>query len=142
MYSAILGAHSHFRWLMLLSAILAIVLPAINSQHSSKSKLPALVFMILCDIQLLLGLTLYFGLSPLGIDSFSEGMSRVMKTPEIRKITIEHFALMLIAIAFVHIGYSKIKKATNQDQVKKLSYKFFGIAIALMLLGFPWFRFL
>jgi hypothetical protein len=128
------------RWLVMLAGFLAIVLPLLNSSFSKKSKLPGLVFMIVCDIQLLLGLILYFGPSALGIKAFNAGMSHVMKTPEIRKITIEHFVLMLIAIALVHIGYKKIKAMTNQAEIKSASMKFFGIALTLILLGIPWFR--
>lgn len=140
MYTFVQSTHSHMRWLIMLTAVLAIVLPMLNQNHSSKSKTPGLVFMIFCDLQLLLGLLLYFGLSPFGVNSFGAGMSTIMKTPEIRKIVVEHFTLMLLAIAMVHIGYSKIKKATDQNTVKKLSLKFFGIALVLILLGIPWYK--
>jgi hypothetical protein len=128
------------RWLVMLAGLLAIVLPLLNNSFSKKSKLPGLVFMIVCDIQLLLGLILYFGSSAFGIKAFDAGMSHVIKSPEIRKITVEHFILMLIAVALVHIGYKKIKSMTDQTEIKSASMKFFGIALALILLGIPWFR--
>ena len=141
MHQFVLNFHSHFLWLILFSAVAALLLPFAGSRFSSKSKLPALFFMICCDIQLLMGLLLYFSLSPLGIQAFKENeMSVIMKTPGIRKITIEHLVLMLLGILFVHLGYSKIKRATEQSEVRKLTLKFMGIAIVLFLLGIPWFR--
>jgi hypothetical protein len=96
--------------------------------------------MIFCDIQLLVGLLLYFGDSPFGIKAFSEGMGHVMKTGEIRKIAVEHFVLMLAAITLVHVGYSKVKNSDTAAKVKKTSLIFFGIALVLILAGIPWGR--
>lgn len=140
MHQFILGAHTHTRWLVLFAAVLAIALPYVNKTVSSKSKLPGLVFMILCDIQLLMGLTLYFIYSPMGAAAFETGMSNVMKTAAIRKIAVEHLVLMLVAITLVHIGYSKVKKATESAQLSKTSLIYFGIALVLMLAGIPWVR--
>lgn len=138
MYNFLLSTHSYTRWLVLLAAILAIVLPFVNKTLSSKSKLPGLALMISCDIQLLLGLTLYFIYSPLGMKAFESGMSTVMKTAMMRKIAVEHLILMIVAITLVHIGYSKVKRATDAAQVSKTSLTFFGIALVLMLAGIPW----
>jgi hypothetical protein len=138
MYQFIQSTHSHTRWLVLLTAVIAIIMPFINNTVSKKSKLPGLAFMIMCDIQLLMGLTLYFSFSPLGLQAFDQGMAFVMKTKEVRKIAVEHFVLMLAAIALVHIGYIKVKKATEAAAVKKASLIFFGIALVLILAGIPW----
>lgn len=140
MHQFLLSTHSHTRWLVLLAAVIAIITPFINKSVSSKSKLPGLAFMILCDIQLLIGLTLYFFYSPYGSMAFKSGMSFVMKNGDVRKIAVEHLALMLIAIALVHIGYSKIKKAVDAKTVSKTSLIFFGIALVLILAGIPWNR--
>lgn len=138
MYNFLLSTHSYMRWLVLVAAVLAIAIPFFNKTLSGKSKLPGLALMIACDLQLLLGLTLYFIYSPLGMKAFESGMGTVMKTAMMRKIAVEHFILMLVAIALVHIGYSKIKRATEASQVSKTSLVFFGIALVLMLAGIPW----
>ncbi|MFM6984921.1 MAG: hypothetical protein ACKOXF_12360 [Chitinophagaceae bacterium] len=138
MYQFIQSTHSHTRWLVLLTAAIAIIMPFINNSVSKKSKLPGLAFMIICDIQLLMGLTLYFSLSPLGLQAFDQGMAFVMKTAEVRKIAVEHFILMLGAIALTHIGYAKLKKATEASAVKKISLIFFGLSLVLILAGIPW----
>jgi heme A synthase len=138
MYQFIQSTHSHTRWLVLLTAVIAIIMPFINNSVSSKSKLPGLAFMIMCDIQLLMGLTLYFVFSPLGLQAFDQGMAFVMKTAEVRKIAVEHFILMLGAVTLAHIGYIKVKKATEASALKKASLIFFGLSLVLILAGIPW----
>ena len=140
MYSLLVSTHSHTRWLVLVAGLMAIIIPLLNKSVSKSSKLPGLAFMIFCDIQLLVGLILYFGESPFGINAFSEGMGHVMKTSEIRKIAVEHFVLMLAAITLVHIGYFKVKNADAVAKVKKNSLIFFGISLLLILAGIPWGR--
>lgn len=140
MYSFLQPTHSHTRWLVLVAAVFAILMPLLNQSSGKQSKLPGLILMIVCDVQLLLGLMLYFGESPFGMKAFSEGMGHVMKTAELRKIAVEHLILMLSAITLVHIGYSKIKRAEDGNQVKKTSLIFFGIALVLILAGIPWAR--
>jgi hypothetical protein len=136
------STHSYIRWLVLLAGILAMVLPVLsnNSTVSKKDKLPALFFMIMCDIQLLLGSLLYFKYSGYGISAFNNGVGAVMKNAELRKIAVEHVVLMLIALVLVHIGYSKVKKVMELDKLKRTSLIYFGIALVLILAGIPWNR--
>jgi hypothetical protein len=136
------STHSYIRWLVLLAGILAMVLPVLsnNSTVSKKDKLPALFFMIMCDIQLLLGSLLYFKYSGYGISAFNNGVGAVMKNAELRKIAVEHVVLMLIALVLVHIGYSKVKKVMALDKLKRTSLIYFGIALVLILAGIPWNR--
>ncbi len=140
MYSFLLSTHSHTRWLVLLAAVIAIVIPYLNKSVDGKTKIPGLAFMIICDIQLLIGLTLYFVYSPYGVKAFEQGMGFVMKTADYRKIAVEHFILMLLAIALTHIGYAKIKKLSEINAVRKTSLIFFGLALVLVLAGIPWAR--
>jgi hypothetical protein len=127
---------------VLLGGILALVLPFItnNENITKKDKLPALFFMIICDIQLIIGLALYFKYSGYGVSAFNNGVGNVMKNDDLRKIAVEHFALMIIAFTFVHIGYAKIKKSMELARIKRVSLIYFGIAIILILAAVPWNR--
>lgn len=137
-----ISTHSYIRWLVLLGGVLAMVLPFIsnNQNVTKKDRMPALFFMIICDIQLLIGLALYLKYSGYGLSAFSGGMGNVMKNADLRKIAVEHFVMMTLAIVLVHIGYSKIKKATASATIRKTSLIFFGIALLLILAGIPWNR--
>lgn len=143
MYNTIQSFHSHFIWVIFLMAAIAIIIPFINKNSqeiNKKQKLPALLFMITMDIQVLLGLLLYFVYSSYGLQAFDQGMSAVMKSPDIRKIAVEHFTMMLIAFVLVHVGYSKIKKADSAAKISKHSLVFFGIALIFILVSIPWSR--
>ena len=96
--------------------------------------------MIICDIQLVIGLALYFKYSGYGISAFNNGIGNVMKNADLRKIAVEHFALMMIAFTFVHIGYAKLKKMSENSKIKRTSLIYFGIAMILILAGIPWNR--
>ena len=91
--------------------------------------------MILIDIQVTLGLILYFAYSDWGIKAFKNPAINVMKDAAVRKIAVEHLAIMIVAWIIVHIGYSKIKKSTNPH---KTTLIFYGLSILLILLGIPW----
>ena len=67
-----------------------------------------LFFMISCDIQLLIGLILYF---VNGWSAKLKDLGSNMKDPYIRFFTMEHIVMMLIAWALVHIGRASVKKA-------------------------------
>lgn len=142
MYNFLQHTHSDVRWLVLVTAFVAIVIPFLNknTEIGKKDKFPALAFLIMCDVQLLMGLLLYFFYSPFGVEAFSQGMKYVMKTGEVRKIAVEHFVLMLGAVILVHIGYAKLKKATDKPKFNKIGLIYFGIALILILAGIPWGR--
>ena len=94
-----------------------------------------LFFMISCDIQLLIGLILYF---VNGWSAKLKDLGSNMKDPYIRFFTMEHIVMMLIAWAFVHIGRASVKKASTDTAKHKKMLLFFGIAIVLILASIPW----
>ncbi|GEP90045.1 hypothetical protein CTE07_16900 [Chitinophaga terrae (ex Kim and Jung 2007)] len=93
--------------------------------------------MIACDLQLLVGLILYFLISPLSKAGLAD-MGAAMKDPVIRFFTVEHEIMAIVAIALVHIGKSKIKKAATDAQKHKLGLIFFGLAFLVILALIPW----
>jgi len=95
-----------------------------------------LFFMIFCDLQLVVGLILFF-MSPLSQAGIAN-MGGAMKDPVLRFFTVEHEVMAIIAIALVHIGKSKIKKAATDAQKHKLGLIFFGLAFIVILALIPW----
>ena len=94
-----------------------------------------LFFMISCDIQLLIGLILYF---VNGWSAKLKDLGSNMKDPYIRFFTMEHIVMMLLAWALVHIGRASVKKASTDTAKHKKMLLFFGIAIVLILASIPW----
>lgn len=138
--SAVILLHSIVRYFVLIFGIWAVV-RAFSGVSGNKAFTPTdkranTFFMISCDIQLLLGLILFFinGWSK----RFSEGMSTLMKDPFARFFTVEHTLGMLIAIILVHIGVSSIKKTASDNSKHKKVLIFSGIALLLIIISIPW----
>jgi len=70
---------------------------------------------------------LYF-LSP-----FVQFNSDTMKNDTTRYFTVEHWVMMLIAIALIHIGHSKSKKAITPENKHKSIAIFYIIALLIIL---------
>jgi dipeptide/tripeptide permease len=98
-----------------------------------------IIFTAVMDVQLLVGLALYFFISPITKAAF-QNIGAAMKNPELRFYLVEHFLLMLIAVVLVHIGRSKSKKASSPRKKFGVALVFFGIAYVLLLVGIPWGR--
>ena len=140
LYTLVRTAHSYLRWAVLLLALL-VIFRALMGVMQKKEFTPAdkrsgLFFMISADLQLLLGLLLYFWLSPVGFKAFETGQA--MKVPELRYFAVEHIATMLIAWVLIHVGYSRAKKAKSSLAKHKALLIFYGIALVLILIRVPW----
>lgn len=141
MQNGLLHLHNFMRWAVLILGLWTIFQSlggmSGGKVFTAKNKRIALFFMISCDIQLLLGLLLYF-MGPWGIKNIQNmGMGEVMKNTAGRFFAIEHTLLMLIAIILVHIGYSASKSGEDSKRFKKLFW-FSTIAIIIMLISIPW----
>jgi hypothetical protein len=132
--------HNILRWAVLLfglwtlvNAILGVVS---KKQYRSTDNKINLFFMISCDIQLLLGLILYF--NGVWFQKIKMGMADVMKDSVDRFFAVEHIAMMLMAWVLVHVGRTAVKKASTDVQKHKRSLIYFGIAIVIILAMIPW----
>lgn len=131
--------HSILRWAIVLAGLWAVIRAfkgvSGKTPFTAADNKAGLFFMIFCDIQLLVGLLLYFVFSgKVGLSNMGE----TMKSPALRFFTVEHTLMAVIAIALVHIGKSKVKKATSDAQKHKLALIFYGIAFILILALIPW----
>ena len=139
MQNLILSFHNIFRWLILLFALLTIVGSVSGmggkKQFTANNKRVALFLLISCDIQLLLGLFLYFANG--WFTQLTTGTD-VMTNAGLRFFAMEHNVAMIIAIILVHIGYSATKKdIPDQSKFKRLFW-FTFIALVIILASIPW----
>ncbi len=126
------------RWLAL-AAGLAALLVTVSNWSGTKPLNPAqrrfsLIFVIVMDLQLLLGLILFLGLSPVTKSAFQD-MAAAMKTHELRFFTVEHTTYMLIAVALAHVGGILGRKSRFRGAA--IAYL---VSVLLMLAGIPWWR--
>ena len=139
MQTFVLALHNILRWAVLLfglftvlNAVSGIVKKRIFTESDNKSNL---LFMICCDIQLLLGLVLYFG------GEWFNNMKRfgeIKSDAALRFFSLEHAAMMLLAWVLVHVGRTAVKKAPTDAAKHKRMLLFFGIAFVLILASIPW----
>lgn len=143
MYTGFLHLHDTLRWLLLLSLVTTLVKYLIgwlgNQAWKKTDNLMGIIFTSLMDLQLLVGLVLYFFLSPITKFAFSD-FGAAMKDTELRFYAVEHFLMMLIAVVLVHIGRAKSKKAATDAGKFKIATLFYGLALVVMLVAIPWSR--
>jgi hypothetical protein len=135
----VLILHSLLRWAVLLFGALTLVnslggvfKKRLYTESDNKSNL---FFMISCDIQLLLGLVLYFSNGWFGR---LKDLGNNVKEPYTRFFTMEHMSMMLLAWVLVHIGRASVKRAATDAAKHKKMLLFFGLAFVLILASIPW----
>ena len=141
MYSSALWLHSLLRWAVLFTGLVA-WFRAIGGKTgkrawTSQDELWGLLLTISVDLQLLIGLVLYVFLSPitrLGV----RNLAAAMQIPAARFFTVEHAVGMLVAIALVHVGRVRIRKAAEPARKHRAAMLFFGIALVIMIISIPW----
>ncbi|MEI8113661.1 MAG: hypothetical protein WCI54_08525 [Bacteroidia bacterium] len=143
MYEGILVLHNTLRWLLLISIVVTLARYLAgwlgNLSWKKLDNVLGIVFTSLMDLQLLLGLWLYFFLSPKTKVVFAD-FGAAMKDSVLRFYAVEHISMMLIAVALVHIGRAKSKKAKTDRQKFMTASIFFLIALVLIIAAIPWSR--
>ena len=141
MFPHIQSLHSYWAYLVVLVMILATI-NALVGLLGKKSFNPkdfriSLFGLIVTHLQLLIGFILYF-MSPYFNMLLDMGMGKVMKDPLIRLYVVVHPTMMVLAVIFITMGYSKHKKElTSKGKFKKLLI-FFGLGLAFILSRIPW----
>jgi hypothetical protein len=135
MYSAVLTMHSCLRWLVIVLGIWAVVSAWRQRQPDGgrPSALPGLLFSVTLDIQLLLGMLLYVALSPITMAAMQD-MGGVMKNGPWRFWTVEHPAMMILAVMSAHIARPRAAGATPNRR----ALIWYGLALLAILVAVPW----
>jgi hypothetical protein len=141
MYATLLSLHSWLRWAVILLGLVATI-RAITGALSSRPWAPAddrasKLFMHTLDLQMLLGVILYFFLSPITTAALSDFMG-AMKAPGMRFWAVEHWFGMIVGIALVHVGISRVKRTTDAARKHRTLAIFFVLAMIAILAAIPW----
>ncbi len=135
-----LTIHSLLRWVVLVLLVMATVQAWRGWQSkgtwTESSKRLGLFTMISMDIQLLVGFIVFVG-SDL-VKSATSNMGEAMRNPVLRFFTVEHTAMMLVAIALVHVGFAKAKRGADDAQRFKAMAIFFALALVVVVAAIPW----
>jgi len=138
MYTFVLALHSWIRWLAVLTGILA----TISAWSGAGAKSGAAdrwgrFFVIALDVQLLLGLLLYFVLSP-NTRAILDDFGAAMRDPAARFWAVEHVVTMLLAVVLAHVGRVLARKAPTPGAKQMRLAICYTIATLAMLGGIPW----
>lgn len=140
MYELVLTVHSCLRLALLVLLVLIVFASLRGMLQASPRPLGAGLFQklatIVADLQLTLGLLLYFVWSPTTASAMND-FGAAMKDKDLRYWAVEHGTLMLLVVVFVHLGKVFSKRATHDRGFHTRSLIFFGIALAGLLLGSP-----
>ena len=131
--------HSILRYLILLFAIIVVLQSLVGmmgkKEFKAGNKTTALVLLICCDLQLLLGFVLYY------FKVYAVGLLQggdVMKDPYKRFWAVEHSVGMIVAIILVHMGYTITKKNMDADRKFKRIFWFIFVALVIFVATIPW----
>jgi len=140
MYQILLFLHSWLRWFVLGAGLVAVF----RAYAGMSGRRPfgkadnaiSAAFSGFMWLQVIIGLGLYFGLSPYGLKAMK--VAGAMKDPTARFFGMEHIAVMILAAILAQVGRIALKKAPTDTLKHKKALTYFGIALLLVLLMIPW----
>lgn len=141
MYLTVLLLHSWLRWAVLLFGAAALV-RAVTGSATRRPWLPlddriGLLFVISLDVQLLLGLLLYFALSPITQAAMTD-FGEAMRQPAMRFWAVEHVFGMVVGAFLAHRGRARIRAIPDAGRKHKAAAVFIVLALVAILASIPW----
>lgn len=137
MYQGILDLHNVVRWAVLLLGVVALIRAwsgaLAGGRFAQGQAQIGRWFSIAFDVQVLLGLILYFALSPITRAAMQD-FGSAMRDSSVRFYAIEHALMMIVAAVLVHVGLSRAKKT---DRAMPAAI-FYTIAAVLVVIAIPW----
>ena len=137
MYQGLIHFHSMWRYVALIMLLLVIMKAFAGwfgkKDHASGDAKLALFAMIFLHIQLLTGLILYF-ISP--AVNFGP-MAEMMKMPN-RFWTVEHIAIMIVAVIVITIGRKFALKAADSQGKHKRTALIYLAGLVIIFISIPW----
>jgi hypothetical protein len=141
MYPLMLVVHSLLRWVVLALGLVAFgrALAGMRGRRpwTAGDDRAGQLFVGTLDLQLVIGLVLYVGLSPITRAAFQD-FGAAMGSSVLRFWAVEHIVGMVIAVALAHVGRVRARKTTDPVRRHKLAAIFFGLALVAVVATIPW----
>ena len=139
-YTITLFLHSWNRWLILFAGVMVIGAAikglSVKSEYGSFQKRWSMLFLSSLHLQLLIGLLMYFFLSPITALALSD-FGAAMKDSMLRFWAVEHTFVNLAAIALAQTGSVLVKRRNDSTGKHKRTLIWSGIALILILAMIP-----
>jgi hypothetical protein len=143
MYTGLLHTHNFLRLIILIAFVVTLYRSYAGwfgrKNWIKGDNLRGIILTSLMDLQLLIGFALYFVYSPVTQIAFQD-FGLAMKNADLRFYAVEHSLLMIVAVALVHVGRAKSKKAGSDLKRFKRSAIFYTLAVLVILAAIPWGR--
>lgn len=140
MYGYVITLHSWLRWATLVFAIAAVLSAYFDDKPLTERPRGSRWdswFMAAIDVQVLLGLLLYFGLSPFMPDALSD-VGASVGNPFLRYWMFDHLLLMSVAVVLVRAGRYFAMTAETPAARRSRRLWCFVLAIVAILVAIPW----
>ncbi len=143
LYPQLLAFHGLFRWIVLAAALVAIFVSFSGwggtKPAGTNLRRFSIIFVIAMDLELLVGLLLFFGASPITRAALTN-LGEAMKQQESRFFTVEHTVLMLLAVVCAHVGGALSRKGRTDLMKYRGAAMAYTLSLLLILSGIPWWR--
>lgn len=141
MDTAVLVVHSLCRWLVLFLGFGALYRALTGLARTRKGGEPEIrwerLFLIALDVQVVLGLLLYFFLSRFTQAALAD-MGGAMRSPELRFWAVEHALVMAVAAIVGHVGLFIAKRTAREGRASGAGTICLVVALLLVVVGIPW----
>ncbi|KAB8039504.1 hypothetical protein GCL60_04420 [Silvanigrella paludirubra] len=141
MYESVLFVHSWLRWIISIFLILVLFRSISGwrqkTPFAKKDKVLGGILVGFTHLQLIIGLVLYFALSPI-TQSALNNMGFAMKNASLRFWAVEHIFTMLVFVVLVQLGRTLSKKSKDDVKKHKTVALYTGIAVLVLIAGMPW----
>lgn len=143
MYLLTLSLHNTLRWAVLIAAVYVLVRMLLGwsgrRAWTPADRRAGATFTGLMDLQLLVGLALYLGVSPL-MQTILANFGAALRNTEQRFFAVEHIAVMLLAVVFAHVGSVLSRNAATDRAKFRTASLWYGLSLVAMLALIPWWR--
>jgi hypothetical protein len=141
LYAIFLPLHNLLRWVVVITALLAIGRALAGwlgkRPWTALDRKAGLWFTIAMDVQVLVGLILYFFLSPITLAAL-RNFGGAMSESSLRYFAVEHIIMMIIALVLAHVGSARARKAANDLAKHRNAAIWFILAFLIILAAIPW----
>ena len=140
-YTLLRLVHGYWRWAVLATAIVvfgrAIAGFVRRTPWTDADERASRSFGRALDVQVVIGLVLYFGFSPFWPATY-QTFSETMRSDVARFFGVEHQTAMLLAATAAYIGRARAKRAIDSTRRHRITLVAMLIFFALALWAIPW----
>jgi hypothetical protein len=144
-YDALLVVHSFTRWCVIIAAGFALghaLWPRRASGHGELDPRVGRLFVASVDVQVSLGLTLYFALSPLARAARTlwaeQGLLALWGDRQLRFFGLIHPCLALLAACVAHAAWVGVRRAETAASSRRWLGAGAALALVVFLAAVPW----